>query len=579
MTIDKASKLVNLSKKAIRLYESRGLFRTERRENGYRSYSEDDIKTLSKIKLLRMMGISLSDIKLLFDGFLSQEELMEKRRTEIIYEFGTKSEQMKLCEECMQRYRAEAFECVSVLNEGESESAPEPEDLLSIGIDIGTTTISLSVVNLSKKETVEVYNIPNNSRIHSENPAFSLQDPNVILENVKKLLERIIGTYPGVRAIGITGQMHGILYLDASGNAISDFINWQDKRAALTVENGKSTCERIHDLTGYRIAAGFGFATHVYNSENGMVPAGTHTMCNITDFVAMRLAGNPEVTAMHTSIAASLGLYDLGRACFDADAIAKLNMRELCLPPVTDDATAVGFYCGIPVFVPIGDHQASFFGSVDNAADSILVNIGTGSQISAVANGPDPVPEDLELRPFYNGRYLLCGCSLCGGASYALLERFFRQFASATGGGEEPLYNVINSMVKNAHENRVEPLLVKPFFGGKRSVENATGAILGITDKNFAPEALALGFVHGICRELYDFFDGRVSGRRYVIASGNAVQKNPVFKEVLSTLFGLPVKVSKIKEEASLGAALFAAVGADLLTGEEDFSSFIKYGD
>ena len=86
---------------------------------------------------------------------------------------------------------------------------------------------------------------------------------------------------------------------------------------------------------------------------------------------------------------------------------------------------------------------------------------------------------------------------------------------------------------------------------------------------------MILGVVYGICRELYDFFDG--SEKVSVIASGNAVQKNSVFGLVLKDIFKRPVKISQQSEEAAVGAALFSAVSADILDGTDDFKDFIKY--
>ena len=63
--ISEVERIVGLSKKAIRLYESRGLLTVERVPNGYREYSDEDVEKLKQIKLLRLAGISVSDIKLL----------------------------------------------------------------------------------------------------------------------------------------------------------------------------------------------------------------------------------------------------------------------------------------------------------------------------------------------------------------------------------------------------------------------------------------------------------------------------------------------------------------------------------
>lgn len=80
MKINEVVKITGLTKKAIRLYEERALITVCRSENGYRDYSEMDIKLLERIKLLRTAGVSITDIKLLFSGMLSLDDIIEKRK-------------------------------------------------------------------------------------------------------------------------------------------------------------------------------------------------------------------------------------------------------------------------------------------------------------------------------------------------------------------------------------------------------------------------------------------------------------------------------------------------------------------
>lgn len=68
-----------MSRANIRYYETEGFLSPERRENGYRDYSEEDLETLKRIKLLRLLGVSLADIKAAKDGSLPLEELMARR--------------------------------------------------------------------------------------------------------------------------------------------------------------------------------------------------------------------------------------------------------------------------------------------------------------------------------------------------------------------------------------------------------------------------------------------------------------------------------------------------------------------
>src|SRR5262249_18425532 len=146
------------------------------------------------------------------------------------------------------------------------------------------------------------------------------------------------------------------------------------------------------------------------------------------------LTGTRPVT--DPTFAASSGVFDIRAGAWDADLIAALGLSPSLFPEVRPSgaplgtltaamAEATGLPEGLPVFVGIGDNQASFRGSVADLDDSVLVNVGTGGQVSVYTDEFRYDPR-LETRPFPGG-YLLADAGLCGGASYALLERFFRQ--------------------------------------------------------------------------------------------------------------------------------------------------------
>ena len=89
-----------------------------------------------------------------------------------------------------------------------------------LGIDIGTTTVSVVMTDtetgkLLAKETVE-----HNSFLRSSKPEQKLQDPERIYEIVRELLIKQQKENGLPDGIGFTGQMHGMLYVDASGKAV-----------------------------------------------------------------------------------------------------------------------------------------------------------------------------------------------------------------------------------------------------------------------------------------------------------------------------------------------------------------------
>ena len=116
--------------------------------------------------------------------------------------------------------------------------------------------------------------------------------------------------------------------------------------------------------------------------------------------------------------------------------LEQLGMDTSILPEVTGDVAVLGKYKGIPVTAALGDNQASFLGSVGFRENTILLNMGTGGQISVLSDQLFS-GEGIEASPFVNGKYLLVGASLCGGRAYATLEKFFRRFMKRATGNDE----------------------------------------------------------------------------------------------------------------------------------------------
>lgn len=445
----------------------------------------------------------------------------------------------------------------------------------AIGIDIGTTTISAAVVDLAQKRVCKSLTVPNSFAVKAENPAFALQDADAIVRAVKTVADDLISEYKKIAVIALTGQMHGIVYVDKNGRAVSRLATWQDQRGALLQEkSGKSYCEELSLISGQRISTGYGFATHFYNLKKQQIPDGAYSFCGIMDYAGLFLTKRT-VPLIHSSVAASFGLYDLRKHEFIAMA-QELMGKTMRLPSVTDDFAILGQYEGVPVAVAIGDNQASFLGSVKSPAESILVNIGTGSQITAMADFCEP-QNGSELRPLAKGRYLLCASALCGGASYALLEGFFSDYGKALTGVSQSQYELMNRLASEGFNARTEALKVDTAFSGTRFHPDKRGVIANISPANFTPTGLILGFLYGMCQELKDLFPWDMCGKKVeVVASGGAVRRIGVMKNIIGEVFAMPVSLSNGKEEASVGAALFGAVAQGSLAGIEEFSDYIS---
>ena len=545
MKINQAVQQTGLTQKAIRFYESKGLLQVSRSSNGYRNYTEADIRTLKTIKQLRAAGVSLPDIRLYLGGVLSLEELTEKRKQEILKESGQSSLQYQLCDRITDpTLAAEGFT-------EEEEGEPTPHGDLCVGVDLGTTTLSAVVYDLEHKRQLEAYSLP--YRAYCGKEPFSEQTPAVILEKAQKFLDHILTAYRPVVRIGLTGQMHGIVYLNGDGAPVSNLINWQDQRGDLPLGEGSTACAEIQRITGESVATGYGLVTHYYNHRKGLVPAEAQCFCSIMDLFGMLLCGR-KTPLVHASVAASFGLYDLKNHRFQTEKLGALGLDPAILPPVTADSALLGEYRGIPVSVALGDHQAAFLGAVQQEEAVLSVNIGTGSQISAVS--PYCIPaKGIELRPLTEGRYLLCGSALCGGSAYAMLEEFFRSYL----GTDQAQYATMNTLAEDAYRRGEQGLWVDTAFSGTRQEPRRRGSVQGIDRHNFTPAALILGVLKGMCEELYSFYAEFPQKATRIVASGGAVRRNELLQQLLRDRFALPLTLNSAAEEAATGAAIFSS--------------------
>ena len=101
----------------------------------------------------------------------------------------------------------------------------------TLGIDIGTTTISAAVLEDGQFLASETR--ANGAFIPSALTCAREQDVEKITQIALFVIETLFERYPDIHSIGVTGQMHGILYVDADGNAVSPLYTWQDARGSL----------------------------------------------------------------------------------------------------------------------------------------------------------------------------------------------------------------------------------------------------------------------------------------------------------------------------------------------------------
>lgn len=449
----------------------------------------------------------------------------------------------------------------------------------AVGIDIGTTTICAVVIDGETGIMLESVTRANQCFILGKFQGAHLQNPGEILKICETLLEDIFSRYKDVCSVGVTGQMHGIVYLDRFGKAVSPLYTWQDRRGD-QIYKGETYASWISKKGGMPVSAGFGAVTHFYNSINGLVPPEAERFCTIPDYVVMRLAGE-SAPRVHGSMAASMGMFDSEIRRFEPVVIESLGMNFSFFPDITEERV-IGTWRGAALCPALGDNQACFLGAVQGDRDA-LVNVGTGSQIS-VYSQESFCEADIECRPYIGESWILCGASLCGGYSYEIYKNFLCEILDQCGGSaEKDIYQVMNVMaeeVYNKNKHDCEKLIIDTTFNGTRTNNRRTGRIENLTEANFSPGDFSLAILEGVCRELYEFYikmPEKVRRIERVVVSGNGMRRNKVMQKVCRDMFKTDIRVPLYKEEASYGAALFSLLVEGRFKNRREIQQLLCY--
>lgn len=426
--------------------------------------------------------------------------------------------------------------------------------MYALGIDIGTTSICGIVLDTDTGKVIDSHTENSNAFIAASNPWEKIQDTDKVISLARKIVDSLL-SYP-VSVIGVTGQMHGIVYVNREGRAVSPLYTWQDGRGNQPYQ-GTTYAQYLGSFAGY------GNVTDFYNRENSIRPKEATGYCTIMDYLAMNLCGR-NTPLMHSTNAASLGCYSLEENQFLYD----VNVE------VTTDYALVGTYRNIPVSVAIGDNQASVFSTLADE-NNLLVNVGTGSQISVVCD-QIKTGDNIETRPYFDGKYLVVGAALCGGRAYSILKNFYQEILAAAGVEGVDVYHIMNRMLEK-RSGEASSLKVDTRFAGTRKDPALTGSILQITEDNFTPSDMTYSFLEGMTQELFDMYCQMGEKRKDLVGSGNGIRRNPALIATAEKRFGGKLQVPAHTEEAAYGAALFGLVACGAYPDGKTVQKMIRY--
>lgn len=442
--------------------------------------------------------------------------------------------------------------------------------MVVLGIDIGTTQIKSVLLDVHTKTILGTKTLPNN-RMTSSVPSAYIQDPATIEASVRFLISH---TARPIDAITITGQVHGLLYYDASNEAVSPLYTWLDGRSDVPLEDGKSPISRLYEKTGCRLKVGYALATHYAMLLADQIPPEAVGYTGILEYITSKLI-HTRLDETDESSLAAFGAYTVETHSFDEKVLREVHPDSRFTPMKKAPSFSIAGKTkdGVKVTYPIGDNQAGFIGSVPDHRTTCFLSIGTSGQLSVFTPKPTYIP-NMELRPYFDIGFLQVGATLSAGKAYETVCHFIQSilnFHPNKSWTEDEVYTLMEHLALEG-ESFTDPLILKPTFNGTRADAQCRGSLENIGFDNLTPHNLVRATIEGIVEELYAYAKSMKEEFKTVqrcIATGGALKRSRAFQKSVRSIFNMSVDLPAIEEGPALGAAMHAAIALGSLQMEQ----------
>lgn len=462
---------------------------------------------------------------------------------------------------------------------------------LLLGIDLGTSSVKTIVLDAdqAKIRAVAAQAYP----IDKPQPDRAEQNPERWWQATVETIRRATGDCDrnDIAAISFSGQMHGTVLLDARHKPLHPAIIWADQRSGGA---GQSLidlvgAEQYAATTGTLPAAGFMAATlhWLVRNEAGLLDR-THQVILPKDYLRLRLTGR---VATDVSDAAGSGLFDIERQQWAGDILAKAALPLGLLPEVLPStavagelipqaAAALGLPAGIPVVAGCADQPAQAIGNGLIAPGQASVTTGSGGQIfTPLQLDGGPLQTDPRLHVFNHavpGLVYILGAILSAGLSL----RWLRDVTGLT--GNEQAYAQLSSEAE-AVPPGAGGLIFLPYLSGERTPHMdplARGGFIGLTHAHERGH-LARAVMEGVAMALRQALELSLAlgGQVDTIVAAGGGAESDTWRQIQADIFGLPLRRSLLPEQAGVGAAVVAGVGAGIYADfAEACAHLVDYG-
>ncbi len=456
-----------------------------------------------------------------------------------------------------------------------------------LGIDLGTS--SLKTVILSRDGIIKASDAID-YQYASPKPGYAEQDPQVwwdaCIRTIRNAVSKASISVSDIKAIGFSGQMHGVVTLDKDYKVIRPAILHCDARSEKQAARLNETIplKKKQELFRNPIYPGFMLTSLLWMRENepSKFERIAH-VCSPKDYIRYRLSG---VFSSEYSDASATLLFDIENNRWSDEILNLADLPHDIFPVCTEPTAVIGHltreasgFTGLSVNTEVvaggGDLTMMSVGNGMVRNGDAILNIGTSGQVSFQIDRPVINP-DLNTNMFtsyHTGRWVLYGATMSAGHCL----KWWRQ---TTG---NPSYESIRDNVA-----KVAPgsggILFYPYLNGERCphlMSDISSCFLGVNASTGYWEmtrAVMEGVVFslrqcaGICGKL------GFSAETY-LASGGAARSDE-WTQIMADVFNKPVKRVIGEEQACFGAALTAGVGAGFWDSlPEAADAVVRYQD
>lgn len=446
-----------------------------------------------------------------------------------------------------------------------------------LGIDISTTGNKALLISAHARNAGQVIGaaVIDNS-ISTPKPLWSEQDPADWWTGIQTAIRQVLSetgvSADQVMGVGLTGQMHGLVLLDAEGEVLRPSILWNDQRTGPQCEWMTNTIglDNLLAWTGSPALTGFTAPKVLWVREHEPeVYAQVAHILLPKDYVRYKLTG---VYATDMAGASGTSLLDLEKRTWSAEMLEALDIPAEWLPPTHEGpevtgtisaaaAQVTGLKAGTPVVGGGGDQAAGAVGVGAVQPGVVGLVLGTSGVVFAPTGRP-LVEAKGRLQAHCHavpGRWHLMGVMLSAAGSL----RWYRDTV-APGTDYDDLLAPAASIRAGS-----EGLLFLPYLTGERAPypdPNAKGAFIGLTVRHEKPHltrAVLEGVAFGL-RDSFELIRGAGVGEINQVRVSGGGARSALWRQILADVLDIELVTVNTTEGAAYGAALLSGVGADV---------------